>query len=76
MEIVNLTGVEVFKTNVSNGRQATAIVNLLKKHFPGCRINFDLMDCDKILRVEGKIFSPDKIIELVKGKGFECEILE
>jgi len=76
MEIANLTGVEVFKTNVSNGRQAAAVLGLLKKHFPDCKINFDLMDCDKILRVEGKTFSPEAIVTLVRGKGFACEILE
>lgn len=75
MEIMNMPMVEVFKTNIQTGRQATVILQKLVQLFPKCRINFDLTDCDKILRVEGKINSPEKIIEVVTTNGFQCEIL-
>ncbi len=68
--------IEVFKTNIEQSSDATNIVQMLHQHFPGSRINFDLQDCDKILRVEGKDFSTDKIIMLVHKNGFRCEILE
>lgn len=68
--------IEVFKTNVKEVHDATNIVQLLLQYFPGSRINFDLQDCDKILRVEGKNFSTDKIMLLLKEKGFHCTILE
>ena len=45
--------IEIFKTNVQNKTQARSILNLLKSSFTEARINFDLSDCDKILRVEG-----------------------
>ena len=68
--------IEVFKTNVQTAGEANTIVELLHIHFPGSRINFDLQDCDRILRVEGKDFSPNRIMMLVKEKGFHCSILE
>jgi hypothetical protein len=76
MEIMNMPMVEVFKTNIQDGRQATVILKKLGQLFPKCRINFDLGDCDKILRVEGKIASPEKIIEAVTMHGYRCEVLE
>jgi hypothetical protein len=68
--------IEVFKTNVEGTNDAGNIVQLLLQHFPGSRINFDLQDCDKILRVEGKDFSADKVMVLLKENGFHCAILE
>ena len=68
--------IEVFKTNVGESAQANGIIDLLLEHFPGNKINFDLHDCDKILRVEGKSFMPEKIITLVMEKGFICDVLE
>jgi len=68
--------IEVFKTNVETAGDANNIVQLLLQRFPGSRINFDLLDCDKILRVEGKNFCSETIILLMKEKGFHCSILE
>lgn len=68
--------IEVFKTNVETATDANNIITLLLQNFPGSKINFDLQDCDKILRVEGKEFSSDKIMVLLKENGFHCAILE
>lgn len=68
--------IEVFKTNVENASDANNIVQMLLQHFPGSRINFDLQDCDKILRVEGKNFCVDTIITFMKESGFHCAILD
>lgn len=68
--------IEVFKTNVEGPAQANKIIELLLEHFPGNRINFDLHDCDKILRVEGKNFMPEKIKGIVIENGFKCDILK
>ena len=68
--------IEVFKTNVTGTVHAKKIVNILLEHFPGNKINFDLHDCDKILRVEGKSFCTEKIMTLVIENGFSCNILE
>jgi hypothetical protein len=67
---------EVFKTNVCEVSEARELVGLLSQQFPGARINFDLHDCDKVLRVEGTGFEADKVILVLKEKGFACTILE
>ena len=50
--------IEIFKTNIREAAQADNIIALLLQHFPGSRINIDLYDCDKVLRVEGGDFLP------------------
>ncbi|MEO8823520.1 MAG: hypothetical protein ABI366_08080 [Ginsengibacter sp.] len=67
--------VEVFKTNVHEVEKSNIIFQKLQKHFPGNQINFDLEDCDKILRVEGTNILSEKIIEMLKEEGHSCEIL-
>jgi hypothetical protein len=68
--------VEVFKTNIRSKNNSKIISNLLNKHYPHLKINFDLEDCDKILRVEGEFFFPQEIAEVLIKKNFKCEILE
>jgi hypothetical protein len=68
--------IEVFKTNVQQPEQAATLVLILSKRFPSLRINFDLDDCDKILRVEGKNILPGKIISLLHANGYQCGLLE
>ena len=67
---------EVFRTNVDCKDAAMQLLNLLWKSFPHGMINFDLEDCDKILRVEAISFNPNEIIHLLKKEGYQCEILE
>lgn len=67
--------VEVFKTNVRYKKEARILLSDLLETFPCYRINFDLMDRDKILRVEGNVVQPEQIIETMKGKQYECEVL-
>jgi hypothetical protein len=71
-----MSSIEVFKTNVETAGEANNLVEMLKRHFPATRINFDLQDCDKILRVEGKDFSSNQVMLLLKENGFHCSILE
>jgi hypothetical protein len=68
--------VEVFKTNVQKKAESKMLLSMLSDRFPFFKINFDLTDCDKILRVEGENIEPIRIITLVNENGFECEILE
>ena len=44
--------VEVFKTNVRTKRQAKIVVARIHKSFADLSANFDLEDCDKILRIK------------------------
>jgi hypothetical protein len=67
--------VEVFKTNVQEVAESHKIVGKLLEHFPHNKINFDLSDCDKILRVEGDTVCPETIMQLLSSDGYHCEIL-
>ena len=67
--------VEVFKTNVQLDEQSQMLIEKLSYHFPHCRINFDLEDCDNILRVEGDDIPIEKVIEIFNSHGCECEVL-
>jgi hypothetical protein len=66
----------VFKTNVQQAAHAEKLVTLLRLHFPGSKVNFDLEDCDRILRVEAQYFAADKVQTLVTANGFSCHVLE
>jgi hypothetical protein len=68
--------VEAFKTNVQKKRQSKMMLSILSEAFPSFRINFDLADCDKVLRVEGECMEALKIMGLVKEHGFSCEVLD
>lgn len=67
--------VEVFKTDVGKA-QALTLLALLESTFPHFRINFDLEDCDRVLRVEGQNICCDTIISLLNRHGCYCAILE
>jgi len=43
--------IEVFKTNINCPEQAKLLVKEIHKTFAEYKANFDLDDCDKILRV-------------------------
>jgi hypothetical protein len=64
--------VEVFKTNVSQSGEAAVIIDLLRRHFPYYRVNFDLEDCDLIMRVESprQEINNRQIIQLLKTRGY------
>ena len=68
--------IEVFKTNVRKQSEAKRVVAVLLKHFPCSKINFDLDDCDKILRVEGDAFVVERVMNLVKENGYYCDVLD
>jgi len=67
--------VEVFKTTVQEVVDAEKIIALLLTHLPAHKINFDLDDCDKILRVEGESVKIELICELLQTECFDCEVL-
>ena len=68
--------VEVFKTNVQKIGEAKMLLKKLTEYFPNHKINLDLADGDKILRVENDNILSVKIIEFVISKGFQCRVLE
>jgi hypothetical protein len=68
--------IEVFRTNVQKKAQSKMLLCILSETFPSFKINFDLSDCDKVLRVEGDNMEALSIMMLVKEYGFTCELLD
>lgn len=67
--------IEVYKTNIQTIDDSKLVLGVLINRFPELKINFDLEDCDNILRVEGKHLLIDQISQLVFKTGFQCEVL-
>ena len=67
--------VEVFKTNVEHRELAEQLASILRGRFAFCKINFDLEDCDRILRIESAVEIGEKIEEEMNRKGFYCQEL-
>lgn len=69
--------VEVFKTNVADVGYAKRIINEIHENFINYKANFDLDDCDRILRVECKTKFVDQasLISLVREFGYTAEVL-
>jgi len=69
--------VEVFRTNVEHVNQANMLVSCIQQTFAGYAANFDLDDCDKILRIKSATDHVDagQVIRLLKGLGFKAEVL-
>lgn len=67
--------VEVFKTNIDGECIAKKVLQSLSEISSSYKINFDLEDCDRILRVESDHISIDKIKETVQNMGLLCEVL-
>ena len=68
--------IEVFKTNVQRLHQAKKIIGLLHEHLPDSKINFDLEDCDKVLRIDSPEIIHAEIINTLQNNGFFCEELQ
>jgi len=69
--------IEVFKTNVRTRRHARQLLHQIHVTFAHYRANFDLDDCDRILRVEctSGFVLPSCLIKLLRDAGFQAEIL-
>ena len=73
--------VEVFKTDISKKKVARTLVKSLSIQFPDYKINIDLADCDKVLRVESECLSDshridaDQIVSFVKSQNVKIEVL-
>jgi len=67
--------VEVFKTNVERAEHSEMLIDQIISHIPNSNINFDLEDCDKILRIEAESVSNQIIIEILHQNGYYAEVL-
>ncbi|PKQ44572.1 hypothetical protein CSW08_13040 [Confluentibacter flavum] len=69
--------IEVFKANITKQKESREILEKLNQTFPKYKINFDLENCDNILRIEnpsGEVHN-DNVIQLINNVGFFIEPL-
>jgi hypothetical protein len=69
--------VEVFKTNVVDATRAEMLVEKIHHNFTYYKANFDLDDCDNILRIKsftGQVQS-SPLIHFLQEHGVDAEIL-
>ncbi|WP_224998797.1 hypothetical protein [Cesiribacter sp. SM1] len=67
----------VFKTSVQNKAEVAGLAPALNYLLNKRGIwNFDLEDCDHILRIESSSLQCEEIIRLMNGQGFFCAELE
>lgn len=69
--------IEIFKTNIEDPGQALEVLSHIKEKYVSYVANFDLEDCDRILRVESIHGDVDgrALIKLVNDLGFHAEVL-
>ena len=70
--------IEVFKTDVEDSKYADILVEHIQRIFHGYEVNFDLQDCDKILRVKNVfgMVNSDRLIKMLQSFGFHAEVLQ
>ena len=66
----------VFKTDVTSKRKVSKVSALLTS-FPAIQQwNFDLDDCDKVLRVVTTGLRPGSVESLLQTAGVNCQVLD
>jgi hypothetical protein len=65
----------VFKTNIDTIHKIDIVEPMLNSIFHKTNWNFDLEDCDNILRIDTTKNSTHLIIEKITAIGFYCEEL-
>lgn len=68
--------ISVFKTTVSTKKKVKAVKPALDKIVKINKWNFDLDDCDNILRIESKKSISELVINELKKSGFKCQELQ
>ena len=68
--------ISVFKTSVKNKKHIRQLSPFLNNILQQSRWNFDLSDCDKILRIDSEENIALKITDLLSTHKFYCEELE
>jgi hypothetical protein len=66
----------VFKTSVKTKMQAQQLKGHIDKILPNAKWNFDLNDCDNILRIDSEENIILPIIDLLNTHNHSCEELE
>ena len=72
---IKKSNIEVFVTNIQNAFQTEQIKEEILIRYPKLKIDFDLEDVDRVLRIEG-VFNSIEIIRILIANNYKCEIME
>jgi hypothetical protein len=68
--------VEVFKTTVSDSYYAKLLLLRIHARFPAYQANFDLSDCDRILRIKSPAsIDIQQILGIIRFFGYQAAVL-
>jgi hypothetical protein len=67
--------IESYKTDVTNTEDASFIVVLLQFIISDCKMNFDLEDRNKVLRIETNRDIKEMVYGVFNKQGFYCQKL-
>jgi len=67
--------IEVFKTNIQTEKEAADLIAMIHISFMEVKANFDLDDCDRILRVEAFREIIVQVPILFMKMGYQCSPL-
>jgi len=67
--------ISIFRTSVATSEQIPFLKDTLDTIIGACFWNFDLEDCDNILRVKANPNVSGFLVQEIKKLGFECEEL-
>jgi len=70
-----ISNIQVFKTSVTSKKIIKKLAFYFNKMNVIAKWNFDLTDCDNILRIESTENVTTEVIELLREHGFICEEL-
>ncbi|MBP9926064.1 MAG: hypothetical protein KBF45_08715 [Cyclobacteriaceae bacterium] len=73
---MNSSQVLVFKTTVQSDENISRLTPMLNKLVGDGKWNFDLDDCDRILRIATEGVRPNEAIDLLSNYGFLCQELD
>ncbi|MBD8490613.1 hypothetical protein IFO69_17805 [Echinicola sp. CAU 1574] len=65
----------VFKTSIDNETEVNHVAPVLNRILGNGAWNFDLEDCDRILRVVTEVDQVEEIATAISASGFFCEEL-
>ncbi|MCP9753343.1 hypothetical protein [Ferruginibacter sp. HRS2-29] len=73
----SLPNIEIFRTDVYDRAEADMIVERLHAAFTAYLANFDLHDCDRILRIESRSgeIAAAPVIKMMEEMGYEATLI-
>ena len=69
--------VEVFKTDIRDKKHALLSIETIKSSVPNYKVNVDLDDCDKVLRIQSaEAIEVDSVISMLRKVSCNASVLE